>query len=47
MNIGPIFFVIYICVLLGVAGFLLSLIIRFVKAHERIAHALEKIGRQS
>jgi hypothetical protein len=36
------FFVLCICVVLGVGLYVLSLLIRFVKAHERIAGALER-----
>ncbi len=42
MNFGTFFVVVYICGLVGVGLYLLTLLGRFVKAHERIAKALER-----
>jgi hypothetical protein len=42
MSFGTFFVVVYICVLVGVGLYLLTLLGRFVKAHERIAKALER-----
>jgi hypothetical protein len=44
-SFGIFFFVVYICVLVGVGIFLLTLLSRFVSAHERIAGALENAAR--
>ena len=38
---GILFFVLYVCVLVGVTIYLFVLLSRFVRAHERIAGALE------
>lgn len=38
------FFVLYICVVIGVAIFILVMIYRLVRAHERMAGALEKLA---
>ena len=40
-NLGLLFAILYGCVVIGVVLFLLVLLSRFVKAHERIAAALE------
>lgn len=49
MNSGTFFFVVYVCVMVGVGLYVLSLLSRFVKAHERMASALERNsdGRRS
>lgn len=44
-SFGFLFFVVYVCVLIGVGIFLLTLLTRFVKAHEQIAGALEEAAR--
>jgi len=41
LSFGTFFAVIYGCVVIGVVIFLLTLLSRFVSAHERIAGALE------
>jgi hypothetical protein len=55
MNITPIlavfafdglFLLAYICCVLGVIIFVLSLLSRFVKAHERVASSLDIIARK-
>ena len=40
-------FILYVCFLLGLTVFLLTLLVRFVKAHERIAGALERLPHVS
>ena len=42
MNLGTFFFAVYVSVTVGVGLYLLSLLGRLVKAHERIAGALER-----
>lgn len=44
-SFGFVFFVVYVCALIGAGIFLLTLLTRFVKAHERIASALEEAAR--
>lgn len=47
MNVGgQIFFFLYFGTVLGVTIFVLSLIWRFVRAHERMANSLETIARK-
>jgi hypothetical protein len=41
---GMVFFVVYICALIGVGLYVLGLMSRAVKAHERAAGALERIA---
>jgi hypothetical protein len=42
-----ILFILYVCVIIGVGIYLLTLLSRFVGAHERIARALEDTARNS
>jgi hypothetical protein len=44
---GEIFFVLYYGAVIGVGIFILKLLSRFVKAHERVATALEDVARNS
>lgn len=43
---GMIFFIFYVAVIVCATIYLLSLISRFVKAHERAAGALERIAHK-
>ena len=43
---GFIIAVLYICFVVGITLFVLSLLNRFVSAHERIADALDNIARK-
>lgn len=45
--IGSLFLVLYVCALIGIAILVLTLLIRFVKAMERLATAQEEIARNS
>ncbi|MFO1458899.1 MAG: hypothetical protein U1G08_05780 [Verrucomicrobiota bacterium] len=45
--IGSLFFVLYVCVVIGITILLLTLLIRFVKAMERLATAQEEIARNT
>ena len=39
-------FVLYCALIIGLVAFTLSLVLRFVKAHERMAGALEEVARK-
>ena len=45
-GLGGIFLLLYICCIIGVTIFVLALLSQFVRAHERIANALEIVSRK-
>lgn len=46
MSIGGLFAILYMLVVFGISIYVLILFVRFVKAHERVAGALEVIARK-
>jgi hypothetical protein len=45
--IGSLFLALYVCAIIGITILVLTLLIRFVKAMERLAAAQETIARNS